>query len=206
METDWHNISAEDKFEENLTSPRFDEETKAAARPVIPLGSTHGTRATVHRVRNTWPSGMALILTICVAAGIAAILIYRNFGKSLPTDTSPTVSEVIIKAVPEPASLAPSTQPLSALEPETRVTQPKRMEPQRVLTAPDEPVEQDWKEAARRDNDEEKIVERARKEEKKRLKRQRKEAENLTEYERDSEESDRPKARLVGVYTVRRKY
>jgi hypothetical protein len=206
METDQHKFSTGDKYEETLTSPRFNEETKASARPVVPLESTRGARGAIRRVRYLWPWGVLLTLAISVVVGIAASLIYRNSGASVPSATAPTVSETIIKAVPEPASLAPSNQTARVREPETQTTSRKRMEPQSVLTVSDEPEDRDRKEIERRDDDEEKISERARKEEKKRLKRLRKEAEELAEDERDSEDSDRPKARLVGVYTVKRKY
>ena len=206
METDRHKFSAGDKYEETLTSPRFDEETKASARPVIPLGPTRRARGAVHRFWNTWPRGVVFILAIFIAVGVAATLMYKNSGTSAPSATAPTVSETIIKAVPKTESLTSSTQPVRTRETETRATPRKMLEPQSVLTVIDEPADRDRQDVERRDNDEENISERARKEEKKRLKRLRKEAKELADYERDSEESDRPKARLVGIYTERRKY
>lgn len=206
METNRDNISAEDKSRATLVSPRFDEETRASARPVVPLGQTSGARAAVRNVRKTWLWGVVLIFIISVALGIAANLIYRNSGKSAPSVTPMTARETVINAVPQPRATSPSDQPVRAREFETSVTSPRRMEPQNVLTAHDESGDRDWKEEERRDKEEEKFAERARKEEKKSLKRQRKEAEKLADDERDSEESARPKARLVGVYTIRRKH
>lgn len=208
METDRDNISAEDKFGEVLTSPRFDEETKAAARPVVPLRPTRNASGTTHRARNAWSWGVVLILACFVAVGVAATLIYRNTVTSAPSATAPTVSEMIISAVPEPESLALSNPTAGVRELEVRATTQRRREPLSAPTLPEEqPVDQDWREVERRDDDdEEKISERTRKEEKKRLKRLRKETEKMAEYERDTGDNDKPKPRLVGVYTVRRKY
>lgn len=205
MKIDPHKISTGDRYEETLASPRFDEETKASARPVIPLGPTRRAREAVHRYGNTWPLGVALILAIFIAVGVAATLVYKNTGRIAPSATAPTVSEMIIKAVPEHESLASSTQPVRAQEPEARTTPRRGREPLNALTAHDETASREWKESERRD-DEKKSAERVSKEEKKRLKRLRKQAEELAEFERDSGKSDRPKARLVGIYTVRRKY
>ena len=204
METYGHNVSAGDNLEVT-TAPRFNEETEAVARPVVPLDPTRVASGTIRRVRNTWPRGVLLALAITAIVGIATILIYRNTSTDEPSVTPPTVSETIIKAVPEPASLPSSNQPARARVPDAPVRPQREMEPQTVLTARDEPVRRELRESEDR-NDEEKIIERARKEERKRLKRQRKEAEKLAEDARDSEKSDEPKARLVGVYTERRKH
>lgn len=208
METDPHNISAKDKFEESLTSPYFNEETTAAARPVVPLGSTNVAQGTNPRMRNTWPWALFLTLAITAIVGIAVAITYRNTGTGgVPSAATPTVSETIIESVPEPSSLAPSNQPAKPIEPDVQATTArKRREPQSVVVVSDQPVRRDWKEAESRDDDEGKSAEHARKEEKKRLKRQRKEAEKLAEHARDSEDNDKPKARLVGVYTVKRKH
>ena len=206
MENERRNISAEDKFEGVRMSPRFDEETKAAARPVVPLGSTRGVGATVRRVRSPRPLGVALILVITVVVGIAASLIYTNSGTGIPSDTPPTVSETVIKSVLGTASLSPTSQPVRAREFEARETPRKRAGRPSVPAAHDEPAGRDWRDEGRGGDDEEKFAGRARKEGKKRLKRLRKEAGKLAGYERDAEEGDKPKARLVGVYAVRRKH
>src|SRR5215210_1989601 len=115
METDRHNILAKHRLDETLVSPRFDEETRASARPVVPLGQTSNARTKVRRIRDTRLWGVVLTLAIFVAVGVAATLIYRDSGTSAPSATS-SVSEAIIKAVPEPAPLSPSSQPARARE------------------------------------------------------------------------------------------
>src|SRR5215210_4601568 len=123
METDRHNILAKHRLDETLVSPRFDEETRASARPVVPLGQTSNARTKVRRVRDTRLWGVVLTLAIFVAVGVAATLIYRDSGTSAPSATSSSsVSEAIIKAVPEPAPLSPSSQPARARELEVRET------------------------------------------------------------------------------------
>jgi type IV secretory pathway VirB10-like protein len=207
METNGRNIPAGNNSGETLTAPRFDEETEAAARPVVPLDTTRSASGTSRRIMNPWPRGVLLALAISGVVGIAAILIYRNTGTNEPSATPPAVSETIIKAVPEPASLPPSNQPARAQVPDAPERAQREVEPQTVLTVSGEPVKQELKEPENRDDEhEEKTAERARKEERKRLKRQRKEAEKLAEDARDSDNSDEPKPRLVGVYTIRRKH
>lgn len=207
METYVQNTTAADNLKETLTStPRFDLETEAAARPVVPLSQTRGTWGTIRRVRNTRPRSVVLVLAIMFVVGLASALIYRTTSTSVPSTTPPTVSESIIKAAPEPASLSTSKQPLSEKASIALAPQRQRTSEESLPIVREEPIRQNSKEEERFYRDEEKSAERLRKEEQKLLKRQRKEADRLIKHERQSEKSDEPKPRLVGVYTMKRKH
>lgn len=215
MKTNEHSTSASDNFEENLSAPRFDEETEAAARPVVPLrsvaganfspGPKHVMRATSGHARSVWPLGVMLALTITVVAGVVTILVYRNASRDVPSSTPQTANETIIEAKPGPVSASTSSQPVKAVVPVTQATARQKTEPESSLTVSDEPGRHGWKDVEHRERNEEKFAERASKEEKKQLKRQRKESEKLVRHERGGENDDSPKPRLVGIYTERRK-
>lgn len=202
----------------DLGTPRFDEQAKEAARPVVPLSQVDGTefntgsarrqRATFRGVSNGWPRGLVLILALAaVVAAATAVAVYRNTSATMAPDSPQAVnaatSTIATDSIAAPASTRPSEDDASdALSKSQR-----GFLPQSGSAVRHEPVKDNVAEDERRERhdddewDEEKIAKRERKEEKKRLERGRKEAEKLAERGRDSSKRGEPKPRLVGIYT-----
>ena len=223
---------AEDDTEATLVEPRFDEEAKEAARPVVPLSQVTsadlyggvpagGPHVTTRYGRNFWPHGVVIMLAIvAVAAIVTAAVIYRNARTTAPATAPQTVNETTVEtepqtveSAPEPAAVEKATEP----EPSSATTarengtttpaQPARESEQRgEVTAREVREDRDREDDERRVKDEDKSIERARKEEKKQAKREEKEAERVAEQQRDAEKRGEVRPRLVGIYTERRKH
>lgn len=216
----------EDDSEATLVEPRFDEEAKEAARPVVPLSqvtsadfygrdAAGGPRATT---RYGWPHLVAIMLAVAaVAAVVTAAAIYRSSRTPAPAAAPQTVNETTVapetgtaQSAPEPAAAerAPEPEPPSdARENGTAApAQPARpAEARAEVPTRDESEDRVRKDDERRAKDEEKLAERARKEERKQAEREEKEAERLAEKQRDQGKREETRPRLVGIYTERRK-
>ena len=227
------NLAAEDDSEVTLVEPRFNEEAKEAARPVVPLSRvtsadlyagvpTGGPRLMAGHGRNSWPRGLLIMLAVVVVAAVVTIAaIYRSAGTNAPAAAPQTVNQTTVETEPEAADSAPEPalverEPEAAPSPATTArengtaapAQPERAaEPRAEVAAAarEEPVKKVGKDDERRARDEEKWVERSRKEEKKLAEREEKEAERLTEKPRDQGKREETRPRLVGIYTERRK-
>jgi hypothetical protein len=203
----------------DLGTPRFDEQAKEAARPVVPLSQIDGTEFKAgsarrqHATLNAWPRGLVLVLALAaVVAAATAVAVYRNTSVRMTPDSPQAVnaatSTIATDSIVGPVSTKPSEDDASNAQ-----SQPPRGSlPQSGSTLRHESVRGDFVEDERRKRhddhdddddkwDEEKSAKRARKEEKKRFERGRKEAEKLAERGRDSERRGEPKPRLVGIYT-----
>ena len=211
---------AEDDAEATLVEPRFDEEAKEAARPVVPLAQV--TQAdlyaavpphlTARHGRSGPPRGLTItvaVVALLAAATVAAL--YRSARTTAPQPAPQTLSRAD-DAPAEPATVErapePVPEPPAATQAKENGTvspaQPPRESEARVETPAREEPEKSWhKNEERRARDEEKSVERARKDEKKEVKREEKEAERVAEQQGEKREETRP--RLVGIYVEGRK-
>ncbi len=136
-----HNLAAEDDSEATLVEPRFDEEAKEAARPVVPLSQVTsadlyggvqagGPRETARYGRNGWPHGLAIMLAVfAVAAVVTSVVIYRSARTTAPTAAPQTVNETTVapetetaRRAPEPAAVEKAAEPA----PETTSAAPAR--------------------------------------------------------------------------------
>ncbi|HEY0376627.1 MAG TPA: hypothetical protein VGC87_06700 [Pyrinomonadaceae bacterium] len=230
-----HNLAAEDDAEATLVEPRFDEEAKEAARPVVPLsqvtsadlygGATAGgPRVTARYGRIGWPSSVVIMLAVvAVAAVVTAVAIYRSARTPAPAAAPQTVNETTagpetqtVERAPEPAAVEKAPESSSAATARENGTkengtaasaQPAReAEPRVVPPAREETVKGVRTDDERSARDEEKPAERARKEEKKQAKREEKESERMAEKQRDQGKREETRPRLVGIYTEGRKH
>ena len=201
----------------DLGTPRFDEQAKEAARPVVPLSQIDGTEfkagsARRHRaVLKTWPRGLMLMLALAaVVAAATGVAVYRKTSATMTPDSpqavNATTSTIATDSIAGSASAKPAEDDAS-----DALSKPQRGSLSRsaATTVSHESVRGNFVEDEQRKRhdhdddqwDEEKSAKRARKEEKKRLERSRKEAEKLAERGRDSGQRGEPKPRLVGIYT-----
>ena len=221
----------EDDSEVTLVEPRFDEEAKEAARPVVPL--SHVTRTDLYGGamaggpnvptrygRNGWPRSIVIMLAVvAIAAAVTAAALYRSTRTPAPAAAAPqTVNEATIEAEAETAERAPEPKAeSSSVTPERETVaresgtaapvQPAReAEPRVVAPARVETLNRVVKDDERRARDEEKMAQRARKDEKKQAKREEKEAERLAEKQRDEGKREEVRPRLVGIYVEGRKH
>ena len=227
MKKEGQNQPGERNYGAGLRAPRFNEEAKAAARPVVPLVRVNGSdshtgdshirsrrvrRAIILNARSRWIQSMLVTLALgalVVVVVVAAIALFDNNEKNVSSDSLQTNSGTasVMGALPATQILMQaqrvdaSDDPAKAL----RVSDSRNRLPVRYETRRD-----DWNEEEGRvhdedkrdeDDDKEKLAERARKEEKKRVERRRKEAEKLAERRRESQERGETRPRLVGIYT-----
>jgi hypothetical protein len=130
------NLVAEEDAEATLVEPRFDEEAKEAARPVVPLSQVRsadlyggaqeagGPRVMSRHGGSGWPHSLAIMLAVfAVAAVVTATVIYRNARTTAPAAAPQTVNQTTVAAepqtverAPEPAAVgtAPKPEPSSA--------------------------------------------------------------------------------------------
>jgi hypothetical protein len=224
------NLAAEDDAEATLVEPRFDEEAKEAARPVVPLSQVTsadlyggaqagGPRVMSHYGRSGWPHSVAIMLAVfAVAAVVTATVIYRSARTTAPAAAPQIVNQATVAAEPEPAESAPEPAPRpSSTTPATengtkengtaaQVEPAREAEPRVVAPAREEIVNRVRKDDERGTRDEEKLAERARKEEKKQARREAKEAERTAEKQRDEGKHEETRPRLVGIYVEGRKH
>jgi hypothetical protein len=219
MKSEGQNQSGEQNYGTIIPTPRFDEEAKATARPVMPLrrvngsdihtGLARGARSTI-LTANSWVR--SLMITLALGTVIVALIALFANNETASPDSPPAINGAASVIGFEPATETllrteemADTSNASAKSPresQTRSGLPVRYEIRRDDSREEEhrgrdEVERDDED----DDDKEKIAKRARKEEKKRLERRRKEAEKLAERRRDAEKDGEPKPRLIGIYT-----
>ena len=223
MKKEGQNQPGERNYGAGIGAPRFNEETKAAARPVVPLVRVNGSdshprnshtrsrrvrRAIILNARNRWIQSMLVTLALGVVVVVVVIALFDNNEKNVSSASLQTTGGTasVMGALPATQILVQarrvdaSDDPAKAL----RVSDSRSSLPVRYETRPD-----DWNEVEGRvhdedkrdEDDKEKLAERARKEEKKRVERRRKEAEKLAERRRESQERGETRPRLVGIYT-----
>ena len=201
---------AEDDTEATLVEPRFDEEAKEAARPVVPLSQVTSADlyagAPARRGRSSWPHAMIITLAvIAVAAVVTAAALYRS-NRTTATPTAPQTLSEASDVAPQPAAEQPAVrqarEDVTSAPPET----PKEPEPRSIAAAREEPEKKWHKNEERNARDEEKAMERARKEEKKEARREEKEAERTALKPSDEGKREETRPRLVGIYVEGRKH
>lgn len=114
------NLAAEDDAEATLVGPRFDEEAKESARPVVPLSQVTradlyggvqpgGPRVISRYGRSGWPHSVVIMLAVfAVAAVVTATVIYRNARTTTaPAATPQTLNQTIVAPAPETVESAP---------------------------------------------------------------------------------------------------
>ena len=222
MESKKYYPQAEDDAEATLVEPRFDEEAKEAARPVVPLSQVKQadlyaatpSRMTARRGRSPWQSPLVIMLAVvALAAVVTAAAIYRSTRRTAPSAAPQTVNETTVEPEPETVVSAPEPAPEQSTAAQARengtaapAAPPPRESEARAETPAREEPERSWhKNEERRDRDEEKSAERARKDEKKEAKRKEKEAERTAEKRGDPEKREETRPRLVGIYVEGRK-
>lgn len=151
-----HNLPAEDDSEATLVEPRFNEEAKETARPVVPLSQVTsadlygrvpagGPHATNRYGINIWPHGLVIMLAIAaVAAIVTATVIYRSAPTTAPAAAPQTVNEAtvetkpeIVERAPEPAAVEKATE--HAPEPSSATTARENGTAENGTTAPVQP-------------------------------------------------------------------
>jgi membrane protein involved in colicin uptake len=217
MKNEGQNQSGEENYGTIIPAPRFDEEAKATARPVMPLRQANGSdfhtslargaRSTI-TAKNSWARSLTITLALS-AVIVALITIFANYETVSPDSPQATngaasvigskaATETLIRTEMADTSNAPAKTPR---ESESRSDLPVRYETRRDDWSEEERRGRDEDERDDDDDDKEKLAKRARKQEKKRLERKWREAEKLAERRRDAEKGGEPKPRLIGIYT-----
>jgi hypothetical protein len=113
------NLAAEDDAEATLVEPRFDEEAKEAARPVVPLSQVRssdlyggaqagGPRAISRYGGSGWPHSIAIMLAVfAIAAVVTATVIYRSARTPAPAAAPQTINETRVEPEPQTVERAP---------------------------------------------------------------------------------------------------
>ena len=186
-----YSFHAETDAEATLVQPRFDEEAKEAARPVVPLSQVRsadlhtgvrgaGAGAAARPFRNGPPRGLILALAaVTILSVVTAAALYRRVRTAAPQPAAQTVNVPSGAAEPETVDAAPEQAPKQVPEQpspsapreivtEAAAEQPREAEPPRPdVSAREKPAARERKDESRRNGDEEKLAERARKDEKK---------------------------------------
>lgn len=228
------NFAAEDDSEVTLVGPRFDEEAKEAARPVVPLSQVRsadfygramagGPHAPARYGRNGWPRSLVIMLAVvAVAAAVTAAALYQSAKTPAPQASDETTVEAGAETADKervPAAAEKASEPAPESSSATRErenvargngtaapSQPAREAEPRVVAPAREETLIRVGDDERRARGEEKLTERARKEEKKQAKREEKEAERLADKQRGRDKREEIRPRLVGIYVEGRKH